>query len=90
MISDTLNWHDYGGYKEMTASSSNVNFTDEDESNRIIMHKTLLQSCSTDEEESKQSTANKNLSQNYSADVEKLCSTEMDIPEYTITEQKGA
>ena len=31
MISETLNWHDYGSYKEMTAPSSNVWSTDEDE-----------------------------------------------------------
>ena len=31
MRSDTLNWHDYGGYTEMTAPSSNVDSTDKDE-----------------------------------------------------------
>ena len=30
MISDTLNWHDYGGYTKRTAPPSNVNSTDED------------------------------------------------------------
>ena len=31
MRSDKLNWHDHGGYTEMTAPSSNFNVTDEDE-----------------------------------------------------------
>ena len=43
---------------------------------------------STDEDEWKQSIVNKNLLQNHSADVDELCSTEIDISEYTITEQK--
>ena len=43
---DSLNWHGYGGYTEMTALSSNVYSTDEDESKRIIVHINLLQSCS--------------------------------------------
>ena len=37
MRSDTLNWHNYGGYKEMIAPSSNVYTTDRDESKRIIV-----------------------------------------------------
>ena len=39
MRSDTLNWHDYGGYTKITAPSSNVYSTDEDESKRIIVQK---------------------------------------------------
>ena len=70
MISDTLNWHNYGGYTEMNSPSLTV--------------------CSTDEDKSKQSIVNENLSQNYSADVDEICSTEIDISEYTITEQKYA
>ena len=31
MRSDKINWHDHGSYTEMTAPSSNVNVTDEDE-----------------------------------------------------------
>ena len=54
------------------------------------MHETLLQNFPTDKGESKQSIVNKNLSRNYSADVDKICSTKVDISEYTITEQKGA
>ena len=65
---DTLNWHDYGGFTEMTAPSLNVYSTDEEESKHIIVHETL--------------------SQNYSTDVDKICSTEIDKSEYTITEQK--
>ena len=30
MRSNTRNWHDYGGYTEMTAPSSNVYSTDEE------------------------------------------------------------
>ena len=41
MRSDKTNWHDHSGYTEMTAPSSNVNVTDEDESKEIIVHKTL-------------------------------------------------
>ena len=37
------------------------------------------------EGESKRSIFNKTLSQNYSVDVDKLCSMEKDISEYTIT-----
>ena len=42
MRSDNLNWHDHGGYTEMTDLSLNVNVTDKDKSKRIIMHKTLV------------------------------------------------
>ena len=31
MVSDNLNWYNHGGYTEITAPSSNVNVTDEDE-----------------------------------------------------------
>ena len=47
MISDKLNRHDHGGYTEMTAPSSNVNVTGEDESRRSIINKNLLRNCST-------------------------------------------
>ena len=78
MISDTLNWHDYGDYTKMTAPSLNVYSTDEDESKRIIVHETLSQNCSANKDEFKKIIVNKTLSQNYSADVDKLCSTEED------------
>ena len=39
MRADDLNWHGYGGYTEMTDPSSNVCFTDKDESKRIIVQK---------------------------------------------------
>ena len=77
--SDTLNWHDYGGYTEITALSSNVYSTDKDESKFVIVHKGFSQSCSTNKVESKRSIVNKKLSQNYYADVDKLCYTEKDI-----------
>ena len=49
---DNRNWHNHGGYMEMTAPSLNVNVTDEDESkenivcenfNREYFYKTLSQ-----------------------------------------------
>ena len=67
----------------MTALSSNINSTDEDESKHMILHKTLLQNCFANKDESKQSIPNETLSQKYSAEVDKLCSTEKDKPEYT-------
>ena len=69
MRSDKLNWHDNGGYMEMTAPSSNVNFTDEDESKEIIVHKYLSENGSTDVSKSKRNIVNKTLSHNNSADV---------------------
>ena len=78
MIGDTLNWHDYGGYTEITAPSSNVYSTYKGESKCIIVHKTLSQNCFANKDESKQSIVNENLLWNYSADVDELCSTEED------------
>ena len=77
MISDNLNWHDHGGYMEMTATSLNVNATDEDESKRIIVQNKLLENCSKDISESKRNIVNKTLSQNNSADVSEYTSTEL-------------
>ena len=59
----------------MTAPPSNVNVTDEDESNEIIMHETLLENNSKNVSESECNTVNGTLSLNNSADV----------PENTIT-----
>ena len=50
MRSDTLNWHKYGGYTEMTSPSLDVNSTDEDKSKRIIVNKTLSQNYSVEVE----------------------------------------
>ena len=77
MRSDTLNWHDYGGYTEMTPPSTNIYTTDEGESKRIIVQKTLSQSCSTNEGVEKCSIINKTLLRNYYVCVEKLCSTKI-------------
>ena len=88
MIYDTLNWHDYGGYTEMTAPSLNVYSADEDESKRIIVHGTLSHNCYLNKDKSKLSIVNKTLSQNYSAGVGKICSTKIGRSEYTVTEQK--
>ena len=69
MRADTLNWHYYGGYTKMTAPSSNIYSTGEDESKLIIVHETSSQICSANKDESKQIIVNETLSQNYSADV---------------------
>ena len=58
MRSDKLNRHDHGGYTEMTAPSSNVNVTDEDESKEIIVQRTLLENNSKDVSESERSIVN--------------------------------
>ena len=67
--SDNLNWHDHGGYTETTASSLNVNSTDENKSKRIIVHKKLSDNCSKDVSESKCNIVNETLLQNKSAYV---------------------
>ena len=64
-----LNWHNHGGYTEITAPSLNVNAADEDESKRIIVHKFLLENCSAGVSESKGIIVNETLSQKNSADV---------------------
>ena len=90
MRADTINWHGKGGYKEITALSSNIFSMEEDKLKRIIVHKILSQSCSTNEDKSKLIIVNETLSQNYSTDVDELGSTEEDKSECTITEQKYA
>ena len=59
MRSDTPNWHNYGGYTEMTAPSMNVYCMDEDRSKRIIVHKNSLQNCSANKDELKKSSSTK-------------------------------
>ena len=58
MIYNNLNWHDHGGYTEMTAPSLNVNAMDKDESKLIIVHGMLLDNCSTNVNESKRNIVN--------------------------------
>ena len=53
----------------MTAMSSNVNVTDDDESKEIIVHETLSENQSKDVSESKHNIVNKTLLQNNYADV---------------------
>ena len=45
---NNLNWHNRGGYTEMTAPSLNANATNKDESKRIIVHEGLSENFSTD------------------------------------------
>ena len=67
---------------KMTALSSNVNVTDEDESKEIIVHKTLSENISTDVRKSKRNIANENSSQNNSADVSENTITELKNKEH--------
>ena len=67
--SDNLNWHEHGGYTEMTAPSSNVNVTDEDKSNEIIEHENLSENNSTDVNESERNIVNETLLQKNYAEV---------------------
>ena len=69
MRSDNLNWHDHGGYTEMTDPYSNNNVTEKDESKEIVVHETLLENSSRDVSESERNIVNKTLSQNNSADI---------------------
>ena len=66
---DNLNWYDHDGYTEMTAPSSDVNVTDEDESKQIVVHKTSSENSSTDISKSERNIVNKTLWQNNSSDV---------------------
>ena len=66
----------------MTAPSSNVNVTDEDESKEIIVHETLSENSSTDISELERNTVNKNLQQNNSADVSENNITELKDEEH--------
>ena len=75
MISNNLNFQDYGGYTKMTARSLNVNAKNKDKSKHIIMHKTSSDNCSMDVSKSKHNIVNKPLLQKNPADVS----------EYTIT-----
>ena len=78
MISNKINWHDHGGYTEMTAPSSNVNVTDEKKSKEIIVHKTLSENQSKEMIESECNIVHETLLQNNSKD----------IPDNVITELK--
>ena len=70
MRSDEHNRHMHGSYAEETAPSSNVNYTDEDESKEIIVHKTLSENIYMDVSESECNIVNETLSHNNSSDVQ--------------------
>ena len=78
MRSDKLNRQDHGSYTKVNTQSLNVNVTDEDESEEIIVHETLLENNSKDVSKSESNIFNENLSQN----------NFVDVPENTITEIK--
>ena len=69
MRSDEHNWHVHRNYAEETAPLSNSNVTDEDESNEIIVHKTLSEKHFKDVSKSESNIVHENLSKNNSADV---------------------
>ena len=77
MRSDKLNQHDHGSYTKMTAPSSNVNVTDEDETKEIIVHQTLSENNYKDVRKSEFNTVNETLSQNNFADVPENANTEL-------------
>ena len=79
---DNLNWHDHGGYTEMTSPYLNVNVTGKDESKRIIVHESLSKNCSTNVSESKRSIVNETLRQKHSADASEYTVTEIKNKEY--------
>ena len=80
-----LNWHNHGGYMEITSPSLNVNATDEDESKHIILHEGLSDNCYTDVSESKRNTVNETLSQNNDANISEYTITELKDKEYKKT-----
>ena len=88
MRADAVNSNGYPIRTEMNPPSSHVCSTDEDESEGIIVLKTLLQSCSTDEDQSKGIRVNVTLLQSCSMDEDKLCSKEEDKSECAIMKQK--
>ena len=51
MRSDKLNWYGHGGYKEMTAPSSNIFVTNESKTKRCIVNKIWSQKYSVKENE---------------------------------------
>ena len=66
MRSNEHNRHVHGSYAEDTATSSNVNVTDEDESKEIIVYETLLENQSKDVSKSECNIVHETLSQNNS------------------------
>ena len=74
---DELNQHVHSSYTGKTAPSLNVNGTDEDKSNEIIVHENLSENQSKDVSESECKIIHGTLSQNNSADVPYNAITEM-------------
>ena len=66
----------------MTAPSSNINVTDEDESKEIIVQKTLSENNYKDVSESERNIVNETLSQNNYADVPENIITELKDEEH--------
>ena len=82
MRSNNLNWHDSGGYTEMTDPSLNVTAIDKDKSKCIIVHEGLLENFSTDLIESKCNIVNETLLHNNSTDVSEYTIKELKVWEY--------
>ena len=69
MESDEHNRRVHSSYAEETATSSNVNVTDEDESKEFILHKPVSENLSMDVSESECNIVNETLLQNNLSDV---------------------
>ena len=76
------NHHVHSSYAEETAPSSNVNYTGEDVSKEIIVHKTLSENIYMDVSESECNIVNETLSQNNSSDVQTNVITELKYDEH--------
>ena len=76
----------HNGYEEEMAPSSDVNDTDEEESNNSIMHehfhKPSLENLSMDVSESERSIVNETVSHNDSSDAPTNVSTELKYDEH--------
>ena len=72
----------HGSYAEDTATASNINVTDEDESKEIIVHETLPENQSMDVNESECNIVHETLSQNNLSDVPTNVITELKDDEH--------
>ena len=75
--SDEQNLNVYISYAEETAPSLNINVTDEDESEEIIVHETLCENQSMAVSESECNIVHETLLQNNSSDVPTNVITEL-------------
>ena len=79
MRSNNPNWHDHGGYTEMTDPYLNVTAMDKDESKRIIVHEGLSENFSSDVIESECNIFNETLLHNNYAEVSEYTINELNL-----------